>query len=245
MRSGNPSLRENTFDHYRGLAQHEQMTIQGTVNKTFLLLLLVFVSATFTWYRYFSGEDVSIYLIIGAIGGFLIALVTTFWKSAAPITSSLYALLEGLFIGGISAIYESEFQGITVLAVTLTFSVLFGLLLAYKFGFIQVTQNFRLGVFAATIGILLAYLINIILYFFGLSIPFLHDSGPIGILISIFIVIIAALNLVLDFDFIEQGANMGVPKYMEWYGAFGLIVTLVWLYLEILRLLAKVMSKRS
>ncbi|MCU9614337.1 Bax inhibitor-1/YccA family protein [Caldibacillus lycopersici] len=244
MRSGNPSLRENTFDDYRGWSQGNTMTIQGTVNKTFILLLLVVLSAVYTWYQYFSGVDVTAYLLIGAIGGFIVSLIATFWKQSTPITAPVYALLEGLFVGGISALYEAQFQGITTLAVTLTFAVLFSLLIIYKLRIIKVTQNFRLGLFAATFGILLTYLINIILSFFGVSVPFLHDSGPIGILISLFIVVIAALNLVLDFDFIEKGAQMNCPKYLEWYGAFGLMVTLVWLYLEILRLLSKVMSRK-
>jgi uncharacterized YccA/Bax inhibitor family protein len=155
-------------------------------------------------------------------------------------TAPLYAVLEGLFLGGISALYELKFQGIVIQAVALTFGTLAALLLAYKSRLIKVTENFKLGVVAATGGIALVYLISIGLGFFGIRMPYLHDSGPIGIGISVFIVIVAALNLVLDFDFIEQGAAQGAPKYMEWYAAFGLLVTLIWLYLEILRLLAKV-----
>lgn len=245
MRSGNPSLRENTFSEYRGMASGmDAMTIQGTINKTFVLLALVLATAIYTWVQYFSGVNVTTHLVLGAIGSFVCALIVIFAKKTAPVVAPIYALLEGLFVGGISAIYESQFQGITVMAVLLTFTVLFALLIVYKSGLIKVTQNFRLGILAATFGILLAYLVSFILGFFGIIVPFIHDSGPIGILVSVFIVIIAALNLVLDFDFIEKGAKMRCPKYMEWYGAFGLMVTLIWLYLEILRLLAKISSRR-
>ncbi|WP_062353244.1 Bax inhibitor-1/YccA family protein [Bacillus kwashiorkori] len=243
VRSGNPSLRENTFNDYQGLGYQNEMTISGTVNKTFILLVLVTASAAFTWYLYFTGQNVMPYLITGAIGSFIFALITIFAKKAAPVTAPIYAILEGLFIGGISAFYEEQVEGITFMAVSLTFAVLFGLLLVYKSGLIKVTQNFRLGIFAATLGIFLAYFLHFILSFFGMSIPFIHDSGPIGIGVSVFIVIIAALNLVLDFDFIEKGAEMRCPKYLEWYAAFGLMVTLVWLYLEILRLLSKIFSR--
>jgi len=245
MRSGNPSLKGDTFNPYQGYDASQVMTIQGTVNKTFLLLILVIGSAIFTWVQYFNGVNVSLYMITGAIGGFIVALVTVFAKRLAPVTAPIYAVLEGLFIGGISAFYETQVEGITFQAVSLTFMVLLGLLLAYKSRLIKVTHNFRLGVFAATVGIFFTYLLNLILSFFGLSIPFLHDAGPIGILVSLFIVVIAALNLVLDFDFIEKGASMNVPKYMEWYGAFGLMVTLIWLYLEILRLLSKIYGRKN
>lgn len=245
MRSGNPSLRENTFDEYSGMSYgHESMTIQGTVNKTFILLVLVLVSAGFTWSQYFAGVNILPHLVIGAIGSLILSLVVVFAKRSAPITAPIYALLEGLFVGGISALYETEFEGITIMAVTLTFTVMLGLLLVYKSGLIKVTQNFRLGLFAATLGIFFTYLISFILGLFGVTVPFIHDSGPIGILVSIVIVVIAALNLVLDFDFIEKGAQMNCPKYMEWYGAFGLMVTLIWLYLEILRLLSKIASRK-
>ncbi|MET3698785.1 uncharacterized YccA/Bax inhibitor family protein [Bacillus oleivorans] len=244
MRSGNPSLRGNTFDAYAGMGGGHVMTIQGTVNKTFILLLLIIASAGFTWFQYFSGVNIVPHLVIGVIGVLILSLVTVFWKKAAPVTAPMYAIFEGLFVGGISGLYESEFQGITITAVTLTFAILIGLLMVYKSGLIKVTHNFRLGVAAATLGIFLAYLTSFILGLFGITVPFIHDATPIGILISVGIVIIAALNLVLDFDFIEKGAAIGCPKYMEWYGAFGLMVTLVWLYLEILRLLAKINSRK-
>jgi uncharacterized YccA/Bax inhibitor family protein len=182
-------------------------------------------------------------MIGGAIGGFVMALVTIFKKTWAPFTVPIYAILEGLFLGGISRFFEDRFPGIASQAIILTLGILGALLLAYKSKLIKPTENFKLGITAATGGIFLIYMINIIMGFFGSSIPMIHESGMIGIGFSVFVVIIASLNLVLDFDFIEQGVEQGAPKYMEWYGAFGLLVTLIWLYLEILRLLAKLQSR--
>ena len=173
----------------------------------------------------------------------MLALVTIFVKKASPYTAPLYALCEGLVLGGISAFYEVKFPGIVVQAVGLTFGTLFCLLAAYKSGLIRATENFKLGVVAATGGIALVYLASIVLGFFDIRIPMIHESGIVGIGFSLFVVVIAALNLVLDFDFIETGVEQGAPKYMEWYGAFGLMVTLVWLYVEFLRLLAKLQSR--
>lgn len=172
------------------------------------------------------------------------ALVTVFKKTWSPVTAPVYALLEGLFIGGFSAMLELQFPGIAMQAAGLTFGTLFCLLLAYKFGMIRVSENFKLGVFAATGGIMLVYLVSMVLGFFGTTIPYIHGSGAIGIGFSLLVVGIAAMNLVLDFDFIETGVQRGAPKYMEWYGAFGLMVTLIWLYIEMLRLLAKLRSRR-
>lgn len=243
MRSANPSLGENTF---KGLQSESgmTMTIQGTVNKTFILFLLLCTTAYFTWHQHFSGNDIQALLWIGLLGGLVVALITIFVKSAAPYTAPLYALLEGLAIGGISAMFESEFAGITTQAILLTLGTLFSLLIVYRSGFIKVTENFKLGVLAATGAIFFVYLADFILRFFGMEVPFIHETGIVGILISVAIVVIAALNLVLDFDFIEKGAEQRAPKYMEWYGAFGLMVTLVWLYFEILRLLSKIRSNR-
>lgn len=242
MRSANPSLGENTF---KGLHAHNgmAMTIQGTVNKTFILFLLLCSTALFTWYQYFSGSDIQSLVWIGIGGGFVVALITIFVKKASPFTAPLYALLEGLAIGGISAMFESQYAGITTQAILLTLGTLFSLLFIYRLGIIKVTENFKLGVVAATGAIFFVYLVDIILRFFGMSVPFIHETGIVGILVSVGIVIVAALNLVLDFDFIEKGAEQRAPKYMEWYGAFGLMVTLVWLYFEILRLLSKLRSK--
>ena len=243
MRSANPSLGENTFKGLRS-ESGTSMTIQGTVNKTFILFLLLCATAFFTWNQHFAGNDIQVLLWIGLLGGFLVALITIFVKSAAPYTAPLYALLEGLAIGGISALFESQFEGITTQAILLTLGTLFSLLIVYRSGLIKVTENFKLGVVAATGAIFFVYVADFILRFFGMEVPFIHETGIVGILISVAIVVIAALNLVLDFDFIEKGAEQRAPKYMEWYGAFGLMVTLVWLYFEILRLLSKIRSNR-
>ena len=158
-------------------------------------------------------------------------------------TAPLYALAEGLFLGGVSSLFEARFPGIVMQAVLLTFGTLFALLMAYRSGLVRATENFKLGVVAATGGIALVYLATIVLGFFGIGIPYIHESGLVGIGFSLFVVVVAALNLVLDFDFIETGVEQGAPKYMEWYGAFGLMVTRVWLYIEFLRLLAKLQSR--
>jgi uncharacterized YccA/Bax inhibitor family protein len=182
-------------------------------------------------------------IAVGTIGGLIFAMVTVFKKTWAPITAPIYAVLEGLALGGISAIYEVRFAGLPMQAVGLTFGVLVALLLVYRTGIIRVTDKFRMGVVAATGGIFVFYLLTWILGFFGVRFPSVFGAGLLGIGISVAIVIVAALNLVLDFDLIESGTRAGAPKYMEWYGAFGLMVTLIWLYLEILRLLSKLRSR--
>lgn len=240
MRSGNPVLSDNTF---RGLARAgEPMTLAGTVNRTAILLALVLITAGWTWNQFYVSQNaqaVAPYMWVGLIGGLIAALVTVFKKTWAPVTAPIYALLEGLALGGISAVFELRFPGIVLQAVGLTFGTLAALLIAYRSGLIRATETFKRGVVAATGGILLVYVVDIVLRLFGVGIPFIHESGVIGIGFSIFVVIIAALNLVLDFDFIETGVRARAPKYMEWFGAFALMVTLIWLYLEILRLLAK------
>ena len=239
-RSNNPVLKEKLFTG--SITTGETMTIQGTVNKTGLLLLLVFVAAAWTWGLSHSPapENALPWVIGGALGGFLLALVTVFKSNWSPITAPVYALLEGLFLGGISAVFDKSYPGIAVQAIGLTFGVLFVLLLAYKTGIVRATRGFKLGVIAATGAIVLVYAANLIMsLFFHSQMSFLYSSTPLGIGISVVVVIIAALNLVLDFDMIETGARMGAPKYMEWYGAFAMMVTLIWLYLEILRLLGK------
>jgi len=235
MRSSNPALRANVFQNLNASSATGAMSIQGTVNKTFIVLFLALFSASWAW-----GSPQGIALALpAAIIGFIIALVTVFKKEWAPYTTPVYALVEGVFLGGISLVFERSYPGIVIQAIGLTFGVLFSLLLAYRSGLIKVTNNFRLGIVAATGGIALFYIASMVLGMFHVQIPFIYQSTPMGIAFSVFVVIIAALNLVLDFDFIEKGARMSAPKYMEWYGAFGLMVTLVWLYLEILRLLSK------
>ena len=245
LRSGNPALTAGTFRGTRTLAGEDVMTIGGTVNKTALGLLLLLLAATYTWNLGSSGDaSVGAYTMLGVIGGLVAALVTVFKKTWAPITAPIYAALEGLALGGISVAFEARYPGIVSQAVFLTFGTLAALLIAYRAGVIRATDNFKRGVLAATGGIALLYFLSFILGFFGVSVPLIHSNGAIGILFSMFVVVIAALNLVLDFDLIEKGAARGAPKYMEWYGAFALLVTLVWLYLEILRLLAKLQSRQ-
>jgi len=259
MRSGNPALNANVFSQAQSFGTGETMTLQGTVNKSFFLLGLLVLSAAWIWGKViqpapvFEGMETATQqmpssvmglMMLGLFGGLITAFVTIFNKKIAGITAPIYALLEGLLLGGLSAFLEMKYPGIVIQAVALTFGTLFCLLTAYKSGLIKPTENFKLGICAATGAIFVIYMVSMIMGFFGSSIPMIHDSGPIGIGFSLFVVTIAALNLVLDFDFIEQGAASGAPKYMEWYGAFGLLVTLVWLYLEILRLLAKLASRR-
>ncbi|OGR84003.1 MAG: hypothetical protein A2902_04805 [Elusimicrobia bacterium RIFCSPLOWO2_01_FULL_64_13] len=248
MRSSNPALNSKTFAGFdRSVPGGEVMTLEGTVNKTGILLLLALVSASWTWGLFFTQRNpaaVAPWMVLGAIGGFVVAMVTVFKKEWSGITAPAYALLEGLLLGGLSSLFEARYPGIVIQAVGLTFGTLFALLVAYKSRLIRVTQNFRLGVAAATGGIALFYLASMVMGFFGWRMPFIHETGILGIGFSLFVVGIAALNLVMDFDFIENGAAAGAPKFMEWYGAFGLIVTLVWLYLEILRLLAKLRDRK-
>ena len=251
MRSSNPALSDKIFDSYT-MPQTDQdvMTINGVVNKCVIMLILLIIPATYVWKSFFGAESLEIgmdmaskFLLVGVIGSLILALITIFKKRWSPITAPAYAAVEGLAIGGISAIMEAQFPGIVLQATALTFGTLFALLMVYRSGMIKVTQNFRLGVVAATGGIFLIYIASFILSFFGIGVPYIHESGLIGIGFSLFVVVIASLNLVLDFDFIERGAERGAEKFMEWYAAFGLIITLVWLYIEILRLLSKLRSR--
>lgn len=247
FQSSNPTLKESTFERQQAYGIGQTMTTAGTVNKTGILLLCVVATAVFTWGQFRESGDPSTampYLLVGLIGGFILALVTIFRKMWAPVTAPAYALFEGLVLGGLSAMFEARFPGIAVQAVGLTFGTLVCMLLAYRSGVVKATENFKLGVFAATGGIAMLYLVTMVLGFFGVGVPAIYGAGPIGIAFSVFVVAIAALNLVLDFDLIEQGAAQGAPKYMEWYGAFALMVTLIWLYMEILRLLSKLRSRR-
>ena len=224
------------------------MTVNGTIHRTGILLLCVLATALWTWSQFFKSTadalDIQPYIWIGALGGFVMAMVTVFKKEWSPVTAPIYALLEGLFLGSVSALLEFRYPGIAIEAVALTFGTCFCMLLAYRSGLIRATEKFKIGIFAATGAIALFYLITMVLGFFHVQIPLVFGSSPIGIIFSLVVVTIAALNLILDFDFIEQGALRGAPKYMEWYGAFGLMVTLVWLYLEILRLLTKLRDRR-
>ncbi len=245
IKSANPALTAAVFQNSLSSTISDKMTIQGTVNKTGLLLIMVVFGASITWNRFFDGGEVLGLLIAGGIVGFLSALITIFKKDMAHISAPVYAVSQGLFLGGISAMFEAQYPGVVIQAVGLTFATLFCLLGAYKSGMIKVTENFKLGVVAATGGLAAFYLLSIVLGFFGIQFSAFHGSGLIGIGFSVVVVVIAALNLVMDFDFIESGEEMGAPKYMEWYAAFGLMVTLIWLYIEILRLLIKLQDRRN
>jgi uncharacterized YccA/Bax inhibitor family protein len=254
MKTSNPALSDKTFRDLPGggygslIDATNRMTLSGTVNKTGILLICALATASWTWHLFLQSSDVADVaplMLVGMFGGLIFGLVTSFKKEWAPVTAPIYALLEGLMLGGLSAVLESNprFHGIAIEAVSLTFGTLFVLLLAYRSGLIKVTQKFRLGVIAATGGIFFFYLAQMLLGFFGIRFYSINGSGVIGIGFSLIVVAVAALNLVLDFDFIEQGVQAGAPKYMEWYGAFGIMVTLVWLYIEILRLLSKMRSR--
>jgi len=252
MKTSNPALGARTFD---GLPRTQygggftdlsaRMTLNGTINKTGILLVCAMITAGYTWMQFMQSRDmadVMPWLLTGMIGGFLCAMVTIFKKEWSPVTAPLYALLEGLVLGSLSAVFELRYPGIAIQAVGLTFGTLFAMLFLYRSGIIKVTEKFRMGVFAATGGIALFYFVEILLGFFHINFMGkygVEGSGLIGIGFSLLVVGIAALNLVLNFDVIERGVQVGAPKYMEWYGAFGIMVTLIWLYLEMLRLLSK------
>ena len=250
-KTSNPALNKKIFErNYTEVSDDTVMTLKGTANKSFLLLLLVILGATYTWTLFFNNPNPEVmppslitYMILGAIGGFIMAMVVTFRPQTAPWAAPIYAVLEGLFLGAISAFFEFKMPGLVMQAAGLTFLTLFVMLFLYRSGIIKVTDKFRMGVFAATGGIALLYLISFIVGLFGVSLPWLHGNGLLSIGISVVICGVSALNLVLDFDFIHQGSENRLPKFMEWYGAFALMVTLVWLYLEILRLLSKINSR--
>lgn len=239
LRTGNPALKVDTFTaHSTSVTDmREAMSLNGVVHRSALLLLLVVAGAAVTWNFALTGaySMVMPMMLIGSLGGLVVAFVTIFNMHLAPRLAWLYAIFEGLAIGAISAFAEQRYPGVVMQAVSMTFGTLFALLAAYRSGLIKATENFKLGVVAATGGICVAYLLSMVLGMFGVHL--VHATSPMGILLSVVVVIIAALNLVLDFDFIESGVNARAPKWMEWYAAFGLMVTLIWLYLEILRLL--------
>ncbi len=252
FKSGNPTLSENKFrDTVLAdvITQENAMTVKGTLNKFGFLFLMVLGTSFYSWKEFAEGGNVAPLIWTGAIGGLILAIVLVFKKEWSPYLAPAYALLEGLFIGAISAMYNSAFAekapNIVINAVGLTFGVAIAMYLLYSFRIIKATEKFKSIVISATIGIALFYVIVWVLRMFGYdNMPFLHEGSPMGILFSLFVVAIAALNLILDFDMIEKGSEMGAPKYMEWYGAFGLLVTIIWLYLEILRLLSKISGRK-
>jgi len=251
MRGSSPALNSRTFERYAGYAG-ARMTVEGTINKTGFLLLCMVVPATWMWIQVMQGAGsfdtpspaVGLGLIGGLIGGLVFALVTVFKPTWAPVTAPLYAICEGFLLGAISAQFEAQMRGIVIQAVALTIGVLLTMLFIYRSRIIRVTDRFRTMVVAATGAIVLVYLGTFLLSLFGVHLPYIHDGGTLGIVFSLVVIGVAALNLMLDFDFIEQGAAGGAPAFLEWYGAFGLMVTLVWLYLRILHLLAQLNRRR-
>ena len=248
FKSGNPTLTEKAFQGSMATNYTETMTLKGTLNKFGFMLLMLMGSAYYSWKEFASGGNVQPLIWTGLIGGLIVALVITFKKEWAGYLAPAYALLEGLFLGAISAYYNEAFAtkapGIVMNAVGLTFGTAIAMYLLYSFKIIKATERFKSIIFTATAGIAVFYLIAMVLGFFGVHMAFLHEGSLLGIGFSLVVVSIAALNLILDFDMIEQGAAAGAPKYMEWYAAFGLMVTIVWLYLEIIRLLSKLGDRK-
>ncbi len=248
FKSGNPALSEKIFNKNVAVQYEDTMTEKGTLNKFGLMLLLLIAAASFTWKAANEGRNITGWMIGGAIVGLIIAIVLAFKPQLSSYLAPVYALAEGVFLGAISAYYNNAFAttapGIVMQAVGLTFGVVIAMFALYRFGIIKATEKFKAIVFTATAGIAVFYLISMVLRLFNIQMPLIHESTTMGIVFSFIVVGIAALNLILDFDMIEKGASMGAPKYMEWYGAFGLMVTIVWLYIEVLRLLSKFASKK-
>ena len=240
-RSGNPVLTSNAFNLKSDYS--DKMTIGGTVNKTFLTLMILVGSAYYSW-TYISVTNVL--AIPSVIVAFIVGIITIRKKEWAPVTVPIYGVLQGIFLGIISNMFNTMYDGIVITAISYTLCILFALLSVYRLGIIKPSENFKLGVAAATGGIAILYAANFVMAIFGSGIPLMdvNNSSMYSIGFSVFVIIIASMNLVVDFDFIEEGAEKGAPKFMEWYGAFGLMVTLVWLYLEILKLLAKMNSRK-
>lgn len=251
FKSGNPTLTEKMFDKSHEMAANNMgtMTVRGAINKFGFMMLMLIAGAAYNWnlYEQLKQDTMTTLMWVGIIGGLISALAITFKPNWAPVLAPLYALLEGLFIGAISAIMNAAFAesypGLIMQAVGLTFGVALAMFLLYNFRVINATERFKSIVFTATLGIGIFYLITMVLRLFGVNVSFMYDSSLLSIGISLFVVGIAALNLIMDFDMIEQGAERGAPKFMEWYGAFGLMVTIVWLYIEMLKLLSKLSSR--
>ena len=247
FKSGNPTLSEKNFESTVSTYSGETMTARGAMNKFGFLFLMVMGTAFYSWKEFdpLNPQAMQPLMWTGVIGGFILAIVITFKKEWAPYLAPAYGLLEGLFLGSISVFFDRMYPGIVMNAVGLTFGTAIAMYILYTARIIRATEKFKAVIFTATAGIAVFYLITLLLGMFHVNIAFLSitNSGTFGIVFSLIVVCVAALNLILDFDMIEQGAASGAPKYMEWYSAFGLLVTIVWLYLEILRLLAK-LSRR-
>ncbi|MDE3252307.1 MAG: Bax inhibitor-1/YccA family protein [Bacteroidota bacterium] len=252
FKSGNPTLTQKMFDRSMRLEADMQgtMSVRGTINKFGFLLLMVIAGAAYNWHLFQEGQNnmMTTLMMVGIFGGLISAIAISFKPNWASYLAPLYGLLEGLFIGGISAVlnqaFAKSYPGLIMQAVGLTFGVAISMFLLYNFRVIKATEKFKSVIIASTMGIALFYGLTLLLNLFGVNISFMYDSSLLSIGISVFVVAIAALNLILDFDLIEQGAERGAPKFMEWYGAFALMVTLVWLYMEILRLLSKLANNK-
>ena len=249
FKSGNPALGEKIFKKSIETQYAETMTERGTLNKFGLMLILLVAAASFTWKAAAEGKNVIGWMIGGAIVGLILVLIISFKPQFSGYLAPIYALAEGVFLGAISAYYNDAFAekapGIVMQAVGITFGIVIAMFALYRFGIIKATQKFKAIVFTATAGIAMFYVIAMVLRMFNIQMPLIHESSTFGIIFSLVVVGIASLNLIMDFDMIEQGVAMGAPKYMEWYGAFGLMVTIVWLYIEVLRLLSKFAGKKD
>ncbi len=251
FKSGNPTLTEKMFDKSLELDASLQgtMTVRGAINKFGFMMLMLIAGAAYNWHLFeeLKQDTMNVLMMVGIFGGLITAIAISFKPNWAPFLAPLYALLEGLFIGGISVIMNAAFAksypGLVMQAVGLTFGVAISMFILYNFRIINATERFKSVIFTATLGIGIFYLLTMVLRLFGVNVSFMYDSSMLSIGISLFVVAIAALNLILDFDMIEQGAERGAPKFMEWYGAFGLMVTIVWLYIEMLKLLSKLSSR--
>ena len=252
FKSGNPTLTQKMFDKSMSIEASVQgtMSVRGAINKFGFLMLMVIAGAAYNWHMFEQGQTNTMYILLmtGVFGGLITALAISFKPNWASYLAPLYGLLEGLFIGGISAVmnaaFAKQYPGLVMQAVGLTFGVAIAMFLLYNFRIIKATEKFKSVIIASTLGIGIFYLLTMVFRLFGVNVSFMYDSSWLSIGISLFVVAIAALNLIMDFDMIEQGAERGAPKFMEWYGAFGLLVTMVWLYLEILRLLSKLASNK-
>ncbi len=237
-----PAFGSRVFSRVEAGIQHGAMTISETVNKTYILLGLLVIAAGYTW-SLGDSDTAQLFLVVSLIAGIVLAIATIIKPAWAPVTAPLYAIAEGLLLGVISRMYEVGYPGLVIQAVLLTLATLGIMLFLYASRAIRVTQKLRMGIIAATGAVALVYVVSFVLALFGVSVPYIHEGGLVGIGFSLVVVTIAAFNFLLDFDFIEKGAQQGLPRYMEWYAAFGLTVTLVWLYIEMLRLLAKLRER--
>lgn len=245
IRSSNPAFRNGVLGRSGTRAAEDGvMTMGGTIGKSFVLLALTIASAMYTWSQVAARPgDVGFLMMVGFIGGFVVAMITIFRPQAAPITAPIYAVLEGMALGGISMLYNAQYKGLPVQAVMLTFAVFITMLVLYRARVIQATKRFRSVVLAAGLGLMLFYVVHFVMGFFGTGLPLIHSATPMGIGFSLLACTVAAFFLILDFDLVEEGVAKGAPKHMEWYAGFSLLLTLVWLYLEMLRLLGKLRER--